>query len=68
MSILASRATKRPAEGGAGSKCCVLGCDPGAGHGRATIRGPHTRLRGRIPASGAPAPRSGAPAILAATP
>ena len=32
------------------------------------MRGTHTRLRGRIPASGAPAPRSGASPILAATP
>ena len=31
MSILASRATKRPAQGGAGSKRLMLGCGPGAG-------------------------------------
>ena len=32
------------------------------------MRGTHTRLPGRIPASGAPAQRSGASPILAATP
>jgi len=68
MSILASRATKCPAQGGAGSKRCVLGCDPAAGQESAEMRGPHTRLPGRIPARGAPAPRFGASPILAATP
>jgi len=32
------------------------------------MRGTDTRLRGRIPEGGAPAPRSGASSILAATP
>ena len=32
------------------------------------MRGTHTRLRGRIPEDGAPAPRFGASSILAATP
>ena len=59
--------TKRPAQGGAGSKCAALGCDPGAGHRRAITRGPFACLRGRIPASGAPAPRSGTPPILGTT-
>ena len=32
------------------------------------MRGTYTRLHGRIPENGAPAPRSGASSILAATP
>ena len=32
------------------------------------MRGTYARLRGRIPEDGAPAPRSGASSILAATP
>ena len=67
MSILASRATKCPAQGGAGSKRCVLGCDPGAGQwsaGCAVLTRAFTvASRKRVPA-----PRSGALPILAATP
>ena len=66
--ILASRATMRRVEGGAGSERILLGCDPGAGHSAHRIHSTHAHLHGRIPASGAPAPRSGAPPILAATP
>ena len=40
-------------QGGAQSKPCVLGCDPGAGHERAILRGIHARLRARIPEKGA---------------
>jgi hypothetical protein len=109
---LASRATMRRVEGGAGSKRILLGCDPGARHSAHRIHATHAHLHGRIPASGArrraeegplwgsdpedahrigndalmirstvaspqagallrvapiPAPRSGAPPILAAT-
>ena len=48
-----SRPTKCPAQGGAGSKRSMLGCDPGAGHKRAFMRRTGAHLRGRIPASGA---------------
>ena len=48
-----SRPTKCPAQGGAGSKRFLLGCDPEAGHGRAFMRRSNARLRGRIPTSGA---------------
>ena len=113
MSILASRATKRPAQGGAGSKRFMLGwrvearkrgpfgdltaktrigpvatrswpvprshprkrgpCSafhrpPGAGHERANTHGPVHACAVASPETGAPAPRFGAPAILAATP
>ena len=51
--IWSSRPTKCTAQGGAGSKRSMLGCDPGAGQERAIMRGPNARLRGRIPASGA---------------
>ena len=66
--ILASRATMRRVEGGAGSKRILLGCDPGARQSAHRIHATHAHLHGRIPASGAPAPRFGAPPILAATP
>ena len=39
-------------------------CDPVAGYARESNRGLHTRLRGRIPTSGAPAPRSSARSTL----
>ena len=69
MPILASRATKRPAQGGAGSKRCVLGCDPGAGQESAGNCAFLTRaFTVASPETGAPAPRSGALTILAATP
>jgi hypothetical protein len=57
----------RPVQGGAGSKRSLLGCDPGAGHSVHRLHGTNEPLHGRIPAGGAPAPRSGAPPILAAT-
>jgi hypothetical protein len=67
MSILASRATKCPAQGGAGSKRCMLGCDPGAGQESAgcavLTRACTVASRKRVPA-----PRSGASPVLAATP
>src|SRR5688572_30115212 len=67
MSILASRATKCPAQGGAGSKRLVLGCDPGAGRGSAgcAVLTPACTVASR---KRVPAPRSGASPILAATP
>src|SRR5688572_30408406 len=49
-----------PAEGGAGSKRLVLGCDPGAGCCAASSPRAYVRLHGRIPGNRAPAPRSGA--------
>jgi hypothetical protein len=64
--IWSSRPTKCPAQGGAGSKRSMLGCDPAAGQERAIMRRTGAHLRGRIPA-GAPAPRCGAPPVLAAT-
>src|SRR5471032_3647213 len=67
LNVFARRATRRRVEGGAGSKRFVLGCDPAARHSAHRIHATHTHLRGRIPASGAPAPRCGAPPILAAT-
>ena len=48
-------------EGGAGSKRFLVGCDPVARHEAHRFHAIHTHLRGRIPASGAPAPRYGAP-------
>src|SRR6185369_5285901 len=65
--LLPRRATRRRVEGGAGSKRFVLGCDPIARHEAHRIHAILAHLRGRIPASGAPAPRCGAPPILAAT-
>ncbi len=65
--LLANRATRRRVEGGAGSKRFVLGCDPAARHSVHRIHATLAHLHGRIPASGAPAPRSGVPPILAAT-
>ena len=57
MSILARRAIKRPAQGGAGSKRLMLGCDPGAGQESArdcafltrafTVASPETGARRR---------------------
>src|SRR5688572_33482205 len=68
MSIGSSRATKRPAQGGAGSKRCVLGCDPGAGQESAMDCAFLTRaFTVASPEAGAPAPRSGASPVLAAT-
>jgi len=67
MSILASRATKCPVQGGAGSKRFMLGCDPGAGQesaGCAVL----TRACTVASRKRAPAPRSGASPVLAATP
>src|SRR5258705_5459919 len=65
--LLPRRATRRRVEGGAGSKRCMLGCDPGARQEAHRLHATHTHLRGRIPNGGAPAPRCGAPPILAAT-
>src|SRR5688572_33040968 len=68
MSIGSSRATKRPAQGGAGSKRCVLGCDPGAGQESARDCACLTRaFTVASPETGAPAPRFGASPVLAAT-
>ena len=50
-----------PAEGGAGSKRIVLGCDPGAGCSAATARVLMCAYTVASPRNGAPAPRSGAP-------
>ncbi len=50
-----------PAEGRAGSKRILLGCDPGAGRAHRFFPRAFAHLRGRIPKKGAPAPRSGAP-------
>src|SRR5678816_190744 len=65
--LLPRRATRRRVEGEAGSKRCVLGCDPVMRPEAHRIHAIHAHLRGHIPASGAPAPRCGAPPILAAT-
>ena len=53
-----------PAEGGAVPAAEGGRCDPGAGDSAPEYPAGHARLRGRIPASGAPAPRSGAPSFL----
>src|SRR5258707_14390272 len=65
--LLPRRATRRRVEGGAGSKRCMLGCDPETRQEVHRFHAIHAQLRGCIPASGAPAPRCGAPPILAAT-
>ena len=65
--LLPRRATRRRVEGGAGSKRYVLGCDPVTRQEAHRLHAIHAHLSGRIPASGAPAPRCGAPPILAAT-
>ena len=50
-----------PAEGGAGSKRIVLGCDPGAGCGAEIARVLTCASTVTSPETGAPAPRFGAP-------
>src|SRR5258706_13151035 len=67
LNVFARRATRRRVEGGAGSKRCMLGCDPAARQEAHRIHAIHTHLHSRIPMNGAPAPRRGAPPILAAT-
>src|SRR5580765_7572808 len=65
--LLPRRATRRRAEGGTGSKRFMLGCDPAARREAHRFHAIHAHLHGRIPMNGAPAPRCGAPLILAAT-
>src|SRR6187549_2557293 len=65
--LLPRRATRRRVEGGAGSKRFMLGCDPATRQEAHRIHAILAHLHGRIPASGAPAPRCGAPPILAAS-
>src|SRR6185369_13244212 len=65
--LLPRRATRHRVEGGAGSKRSMLGCDPATRREARRFHAIHAHLCGRIPASGAPAPRCGAPPILAAT-
>src|SRR4249920_1928120 len=50
-----------PAEGGAGSKRIVLGCDPGAGCSAAMVRVLVCAYTVASSRKGAPVPRSGAP-------
>jgi very-short-patch-repair endonuclease len=50
-----------PAEGGAGSKRIMLGCDPGAGCSAEIVRVLMCAYTVASPETGAPAPRSGAP-------
>jgi len=67
MSILASRATKVPRRAEQVPSGVCLDATPERDMS-APIPRSNARLRGPIPASGAPAPRFGAPAIVAATP